>query len=80
MAPIVVTIGDGQVVAVAVAIYGVAVAFTGKVIMHLVDKNTALEQKVDRIQHEMNALHLEVRELTRHAVEALKAISPERDA
>lgn len=67
-----ITVNDAQVIGAVVAIYTIAVAFTGKVIMHLVERNKGLEQKVDGLHEDLNQLHLEVRDLARAAFRALE--------
>lgn len=68
-----ITLHDAQVIGAVVALYTVAVAFTGKVIMHLVERNKGLEEKVDGLHDDLNQLHLEVRDLARAAFRALES-------
>lgn len=65
------TVTDAQIVAVIVAAYGLAVAFVGKTISHLLAKNERLEEKVDRMHDDLAELNLEVRQLARAAFDAL---------
>lgn len=66
-----ITLGDAQALAAIGAVYSLSVAFVGKVILHLVSRNGLLEDKVDDLHRELNALHVEVREIARLALETL---------
>lgn len=68
-----ITVSDAQIIAVIVAAYGLAVAFVGKTIAHLLAKNEQLEGKVDGLHDELAELNLEVRELARAAFDALSS-------
>lgn len=72
-----ITLGDAQALAAIGAVYSISVAFVGKVIMHLVDRNTALEGKVDGLHDELNKLHVEVREIAKMALATLSRVTDE---
>ena len=75
-----ITLHDAQVIGAVVTLYTVAVAFTGKVIMHLVERNKNLEVKVDGLHKDLNELHTEVRDLARAAFRALESRNGNDDA
>lgn len=80
MSPLLATINisDAQVIAAAVALYGVAVALLGSIIRYLRDEIERLNEKIEDLEQALHQLNLESRDLAKAALKALENINHER--
>lgn len=74
----VISISDAQVIAAAIALYGVAVALLGSIIRYLKDEIIRLNTKIEEMEKVMQQLNAESRELARAALIALDNINTNR--